>query len=216
LVFTHRRRRCRILRTIGRDISAGSPEEVSVHGIWSPFLRLKSITYRDLVAVRLSLEDALVQSRISGDNSLLLLHVDNMTVFHIVSSTVPSKPELMTELWHLPQALKAMNITIRASRFPSTMNKHVDRLNRCSNPRDPAATLFLLQSVAESLQLQTVRRFSASRRWTSSTASGNDRSVLRELGDGRSHLWNPPLPWIWETLLKIKEKGAHGTIVVPC
>ena len=83
--------------TLGRNMSAGSAAEVSVHGICSRFLLLKSITIRELMALRLSLQDELVHSRISEDDSLLLLPVDNMAFFNIVSNMVSSNSELMME-----------------------------------------------------------------------------------------------------------------------
>ena len=76
--------------TLGRNVTAGYAGEIKVQGMWSPFLRLKSITLRVLIAVRFALEDALVQATASGDNSLLLIHIDNMAVFHIISNMVSS------------------------------------------------------------------------------------------------------------------------------
>lgn len=201
--------------TLGRDMTAGSEGEISVQGIWSPFLRLKSITLRELVAVRLTLENTLVQSHVSKDDSLLLLHVDNMSVFYIISNMVSANKELMAELRLLHQLLMQMKIKIRASWLPSALNKHADSLSRSWNPRDLAATPSLLASIAKSLQLQTVRRY-----WPLGEAPAARRKVIvaqfsEKWGDGRSRLWNPPPPWIGATLQKIREESAHGIIVVP-
>lgn len=201
--------------TLGRDMEAGSAGELSVQGIWSPFLRLKSITRRELTAVRFSLEDALVQAKITGDNSILLLHVDNMAVCHIISNMVSASQELMKELRLLHQVLVKMKITIRASWLPSALNKHADSLSRSWNPRDLSATPSLLESVAASLKLQTVRRF-----WPLGEAPMARRKTVmaqfaEKWGDGQSRLWNPPPPWIMATLLKIRKEEAHGIIVVP-
>ena len=201
--------------TLGRDMEAWSPGELEVQGIWLPFLRLKSITLRELVAVRMALEDSLVQARLQGDRSMLLLHVDNMAVFHIISNMVSAKPELMEELRLLHQLLVKMKVEIKAEWLPSALNKHADTLSRTWNPRDLAVTPSLLQSVATSLQLQNVRRF-----WPLGEAPPARRKVMQaqfaeHWGDGRSRLWNPQPPWHPATLLKIKAEEAHGIMVVP-
>ena len=104
--------------TLGRNMTAGSAGDITVQGIWSPFLRLKSITLRELIALMFALEDALVQATVSGDTSLLLIHIDNMAVFHIISNMVSSNQELMTELRRLHRLLVQMKVTIRASWLP--------------------------------------------------------------------------------------------------
>lgn len=180
--------------TLGQDMRAGSQGEVEVQGIWSPFLRLRSITLRELVAVRMALEDSVVQSRLTGDHSIVLLHVDNMAVVHIISNIVSAKTELMVELRRLHQVMVEMKVIVRAERLPSALNKHADSLSRTWNPRNLAAAPLLLQSVATSLQLQTMRRF-----WPLGDAPSARRKVMlaqfdEHWGDGKSRLWNPPPP----------------------
>ena len=201
--------------TLGHDMRPGSQGEITVQGIWSPFLRLKSITLRELTAVRLALEDALVQAQVSGDKSMILLHVDNMAVFHIIRNMVSAKPELMQELPRLHHILVQMKVVNRANWLPSALNRHADSLSRTWNPRDLAATQSLQESVATSLHLQTVRRY-----WPLGEAPAARRKVMtaqfvEHWGDGRARLWNPPPPWIWATLMKIQAEGAHGIIIVP-
>lgn len=201
--------------TLGRDMRPGSPGVVEVQSIWSPFLRLKSITHRELVAVRRSLENAFIRAQLHGYHGSLLLHVDNMAVFYIVNNMVSSNPALMSELRRLHSLLVEMKITIRASWIPSALNKHADRLSRTWKPFDLAATPSLMQSLAESLQLQTVRR-----EWPLKDAPAARVKVLESQfaeywGDGLSRLWNPPPSLIAMTLLKIEAEQAHGVIVVP-
>ena len=81
--------------------------------------------------------------------------------------------------------------------------------------RRPSSDALMLASVAISLQLQTVRRY-----WplgeTPAARSKVIRAPFAELWrDGNSRLCNPPSPWIWATLLKIKSEKAHGIIVFP-
>ena len=54
--------------TIRHDMRPGSPGEITVQVIWSPFLRLNSITLHELTAVRLALKDALVQAQVQETN----------------------------------------------------------------------------------------------------------------------------------------------------
>lgn len=56
--------------TLGTDMTAGAPGEIGVQATWSSFLRLRSITHRDLVAVRIR------------------LHVDNMAFYYIVNNMI--------------------------------------------------------------------------------------------------------------------------------
>lgn len=181
--------------TLGTDLRPGTPGEIEVQAVWSPFLRLKSITHRELVAVRLSLESDLVQARLQEYHGTIRLQVDNMAVFYIVNNMVSANPALMSELRSLHTVLTAMKVTLKASWLPSAMNKHADRLSRTWKPADLAVTASLLKSLAESLQLQTVRRY-----WPMKDAPAARAKVLRAQfndfwGDGLSRLWNPPDPY---------------------
>lgn len=178
-------------------------------------LLLKLITLREVVAVCMALQDAMVQYHTQTKKNILLLHLDNMAVFHIVSNMVSAFPELVSELRLLLQILLKMKVTIRASWLPSDLNKHADIFSRSLNPCDLAATPLLLQSEATSLELKTVRRY-----WPLGEAPEERRKIITAqfaefCRDSKSLLLNPPPPWIWGTVQKIKADNAHGVMVVP-
>ena len=148
--------------TLGTDLTAGSPGELEAQEIWSPFRRLQSITCRELVAVRLALEQQGFQQRLLDRNphtrQTVLVHIDNMAVVRILENMVSASPELMIELRALKKLLDKLKIIIRAQWLPSALNRHADRLSRVWNTRDLSVTTSLLTSIARSLQLQRVRR----------------------------------------------------------
>lgn len=201
--------------TLGTDLEPGSPGDVHVQAVWSPFLRLKSITMRELVAVRKTLQHDLIQARLSGRKDTVLLHVDNMAVFYIVNNMVSSSPVLMSELRRLHHLLTQMKVTLKAAWIPSAVNKYADRLSRTWNTHDLAATPSLIESLVKSLQLQTVRRYWPLKDAPSARARVVEAQFANPWGDGVSRLWNPPPQWIALTLLKIEAEKAHGLIIVP-
>lgn len=126
--------------TFGQNMNTTSTGKLSVQGTWLPFLRLKWITYRELVAVQKTLECDLIQARHLNDDSIVMLHVDNIGVFHILSNIVSANPALVSELRRRHHLLVQLKSYIRAACLPSVLNKHVDLLSRSWNPRDLMVT----------------------------------------------------------------------------
>lgn len=200
--------------TLGRNLLAGSPGEQQVQAIWSPFLRLKSITARELTAVRRSLQDLRPALSLSEARTVLL-HTDNQAVAYILGNMVSASPDLMVELRKLHLLLTKMRISLQAQWLPSGENKHADTQSRTWNPRGFRVTESLFTSVAKSLQLQECRH-----RWPLKEAPLARRKVMLSQfqdfwGDGKSRLWNPPTEWIQTTLDKIQQERAHGVLLVP-
>lgn len=196
-------------------MDAGAPGEVEMQQTRSAFLRLQSITLKELTAVMKTLEDDFIQAKLNRSKEQVLLHVDNMAVFYIINITVSTSPKLMSELRRLHQILQMMKITVQATWIPSAVNQYADRLGRTCNTRDLSATPSLIASLAKSLQLQTVHRH-----WPLKDSPAARQKVMKaqfdeSWNDGVSRLWNPPPEWINLALLKIQKEVAHGVIIVP-
>lgn len=78
--------------------------------------------------------------------------------FYIMNNTISSSPSLMCELRRLHQVLQKMKVQIQATWIPPAVNRHADRLSRAYNTKDLEATRSLIDTLAQSLQLQTIHR----------------------------------------------------------
>lgn len=205
--------------TIGTNTMAGSPGQLEVQRLWSPFTRLASINLRELQAIRLTLEQKAVRLVLHAptrqETMNILLHVDNMGIVQIVNNMVTASPKLMKELRLLHNTLEKLKIRVHAHWLPSALNRHADRLSRTWNPNDAFVTASLLRSVSTSLHLQQVRRYWPLNESPAARSKVLKAQFLENWGDGRSRLWSPPPELIHLTLRKIDADGGHGIILVP-
>ena len=107
-------------------LAAEQPRRTPAAGFWSPEELPLHITFKELRAVRLSVEHFLPE--LTGRR--VLLHEDNQAVVWILTNLVTRSPELMQELRALWALLDAHDIELRAVYIRSAANLIADYASR--------------------------------------------------------------------------------------
>jgi Reverse transcriptase (RNA-dependent DNA polymerase) len=121
--------------TLGPVGKAGDRGLWESQGVWGWEDRAKSISYRELKAVRMLLMGAIGTKIKEADVKRLLLRTDNTGVMHITNAMVSASRPMMRELRRLKLILDTMGITLSSEWLPSVANKFADALSR-HFPRD--------------------------------------------------------------------------------
>lgn len=106
-------------------------------------INLKSISLRELFAVRMILERQEMAMRLRTpdrkETEEVLLHIDNQAVSRVLMNMTCRNPEMMGKLRLLHATLLRLNIKISANWLPSELNCHAD----CKSLECQTGPLFL-------------------------------------------------------------------------
>ena len=114
--------------TLGKDERQGSRGLWVGQGFWSETDRARSITLRELQAVRLLLHRHFAAYVSSPRVRKVLLHEDNQAVVYILNAMVSASREMIVELRRLEVLLRALNVKLDARWIPSAVNRFADAL----------------------------------------------------------------------------------------
>lgn len=121
-----------VIYTDASDTGWGATDNTrEIFGIWSPTESKHHINYKELLAVKLGLEDL----GKNWYNTNILLRIDNSTAIAYINRMGGVKFEkyniLARKIW---QWAERRNNFLKASYIPSEQNKDADRLSRIKNP----------------------------------------------------------------------------------
>lgn len=126
----------------------GISGQLASQGVWNWKDRAKTITYRELRAVRVLLSEPLGKEVVRKEYRNLLPFIDNQAVVHITNSLVSTSRPMMRELRRLKVALDSLGLRIRSEWIPSVANKFANGLSR----RFPRGDLQIRRDVRRSEQ----------------------------------------------------------------
>jgi hypothetical protein len=116
--------------TLGPHSAQGEPGLWESQGIWGWADRAKSISYRELKAVRLLLQSQLARQIAKEGATHIRLHCDNQAVVHVVNAMVSASRPMMRELRKLKNVLDHLGVHVSSEWLPSVANRYADALSR--------------------------------------------------------------------------------------
>ncbi|PXF49274.1 hypothetical protein BWQ96_00848 [Gracilariopsis chorda] len=202
--------------TLGTNMAHGSPGSWVAQGLWSAADCAKSITLRELRAVRLLLARSFAAYVSDRRIRRLLLHEDNQAGVYILNSMVSASPAMMAELRKLQKMLHALNVRLDARWIPSAVNRYADALSRTWDPGDVPVSQQLLASIQEHYHLDSPAIYHRPLNETRPARLKQIRDQLQTYcGDGKARLWNPPFDVLQITVRKIETESARGVPIAP-
>lgn len=196
-------------------------EHLEARGFWYGADKQQHITWKELKAVRLTVETFLPLLR----GRRVLLHEDNQAVVAVLTHLTSRSPVMMTELRKLHFLLDTNSITVRPQYIRTTANVWADRLSRELDRSDWQFSPRLFRHLSRLWGPHTVDRFSSrenallpryNARWGDPTAEAVDCLHLDD------HQWRVEANWChppWELLddlvTKLHRSGAPATVIAP-
>lgn len=183
--------------------------------VWTWRDRAKSITLRELKAIRMLLSRQLGDKVRKKAVTKLLLHVDNQVVVHVCNSYVSPSRALMRELRKLKLVLDRSGIVIKAEWLPSVMNRYADSLSR----RFPRGDLQIRRSLRRSVAAGMQAPLDAFR----ILPTGEHPVYLRKLmmdeldakwDDGEMRMLCPPVDLLLPTVIKLHHTRAPAMFLM--
>ena len=196
-------------------------EELEARGFWYGTDREKHITWKELKAVRLSVESFLPLLR----GGRVLLHEDNQAVVGVLSNLTSRSPAMMSELRKLWYLLDNNDIWLQPRYIRSAANVWADRLSRELDTDDWLLHPSLFKMLAArwgrptmdcfaSADNRQVERFYA--RWRCPSAWGVDSLQQPDAAWRQEYNWcNPPWSLLMQVACKLRHSGAAAIVIAP-
>lgn len=115
--------------------------------------RHKSITWRELRAIRRLLSGSFARYVSDPTVCRLLVHEENQAVISILNAMVSASKAMMTELLLLQRVLTAKDITIESPWILSAVNSYAEYLSGTRDPSDVRVSRSLVVSVQDRFRL---------------------------------------------------------------
>ena len=200
--------------------AAFKPHHARFGGYWRPHEIDLHITAKELLAVRLAVQESAELLR----GKRVVLHEDNQAVCHIIANRTSRSPALMSELTRLLRLLDSLDVELTPRYIRSALNP-ADELSRLTH-RDAWGLKdhvrdYVLRRTAEACGQVTLDPFACHRsRVTQRYASRfNEPSALGP--DGLQLNWEDEVLWLsppWALLPAVVEKlsdRCRGVIIFP-
>lgn len=198
------------------DLRQGVPGMWCSQGVWSWKDRAKSISLRELKAIRKLLLGRLGQRIAASSVTDLLLHVDNQPVTHIVNSLVSASRPMMRELRRLKAVLDRLGIRVKAEWIPSVANKFADALSRRFPRGDLQIRRQLRRSIADGMKAPVdVFKFRPLGEHPSYLRRAFMDELQKEWDRETVRLLCPPVDLIGATVRKLALTKAPALLLIP-
>eukprot|EP00873_Tetraselmis_striata_P014170 jgi/Tetstr1/434434/TSEL_023534.t1 len=194
---------------------------LEARGFWSSADERQHITWKELKAVRLTVESFL--PHLAGRN--ILLHEDNQAVCHILSGLTSRSPEMMAELRRLWCLMDSHGIHLRARYIRSAANIWADRLSRHLDSDDWQLDPLLFAELESRFGPHSIDRFASALNtllprynavWLDPTCEAVDALHLPDADWRReNNLCNAPWPLLPDLVQKLQQSVAAATVVAP-
>lgn len=198
------------------DHRPGVQGEAHTQGVWSWKDRARTITLRELKAIRLLLMGPLGREIAQSEHKNLLLHVDNQAVVHITNGLVSASRPMMRELRRLKSVLDRMGLHIKSEWIPSAANRFADALSRRFPRGDLQIRRHVRRSVMDGMRAP-IDAFPF--RPVGEHPVFLRRQAFKELSEDWSkedvRLLCPPVELITPTLLKLQQTRAPALLLIP-
>lgn len=196
-------------------------EHLEARGYWYGPDRDQHITWKELKAVRLTVETFLEQLR----GRFVLLHEDNMAVVSVLTHLTSRSPAMMAELRKLFFLLDSNDIRLRPRYINTAANIWADRLSRERDMSDWQLNPRLFRYLDRRWGAHTVDRFAAEHnaqvarynsRWLDAGSEAVDCLRLSDEAWRQERNWcNPPWELLDDLVVKLQQSGASATVIAP-
>jgi Reverse transcriptase (RNA-dependent DNA polymerase) len=194
---------------------------VPARGFWTPHERRQHITFLELRAVRLAVENWAEQLR----GRYVLLREDNQAVVSILTTMVSKSPAMMAELRRLWRQLDLHDITLSARYIRSGDNWWADSLSRDQDKGDWQLRRCWFERLDRMWGAHTVDRFATranallprfNSAWWDSKSEGLDAFAQSNWAQENNWCHPPADDRVLDRLAQLlDETGAAATVLVP-
>lgn len=192
--------------------------QLPVRGDWSTREQKLHITLKELMAVRLTVQE--FSEHLRGKR--IRLHEDNQAVVAVLATYTSRSPEMMRELRLLWQILGYLGAEIRAEYIASEANVWADQLSRVLDPGDYALDPAVFALLEERWGPHTVDRFAAPHNTQLPRFNSLYRCTGTSAVDAFSQDWagennycHPPIHLLPQLVDFLEATKAVATVVVP-
>ena len=196
-------------------------QRLEARGFWMGDDRSQHITWKELKAVRRTVESFLPMLR----GRRVVLHEDNQSVIGVLTGLTSRSPVMMTELRKLFCLLDSNGITLRPTYIRSAANVWADRLSRELDRDDWSLHPEIFKDLDRLWGPHSIDRFASkdnrqlpryNSKWRDGTTEDVDSLHLPDSAWQLENSWcNPPWDLLDDLVVKLRQSGAAATVVAP-